>query len=85
MGDAIASADDVIGHVVNVSARVAETARGGQAVATLDAVAAAGRTPGVATGKPRSRRLKGITDRITLVEISREPGTRRAVSPEKLP
>lgn len=83
VGDAIASTDDVIGHVVNVSARVAETAHGGQAVATLEAVEAAGPTPGVVVGKPRPRRLKGLADRITLVEISREPGTRRAISPER--
>jgi adenylate cyclase len=69
-GEAIASADDVIGHVVNVAARVAETAKGGQAVATS----------GVVIGKSRSRRLKGISERMTLVEVSRDPATRRALT-----
>lgn len=70
VGEAIVSPDDVIGHVVNVAARVAETAPGGRAVATQDAIDAAGPTPGVAVaGKPRSRRLKGITERVAVVEI----------------
>jgi adenylate cyclase len=80
VGEAIVSADDVIGHVVNVAARVAETARGGQAVATFDAVAAAGPTTGVVAGKPRSRRLKGIADRIDLVEIGPDPAPRGALT-----
>ncbi|HET6794043.1 MAG TPA: adenylate/guanylate cyclase domain-containing protein [Acidimicrobiales bacterium] len=79
MGEAIASADDVIGHVVNVTARVAESAKGGQAVATLETVEAAGPVSGVVYGRPRSRKLKGISDRMTLVEISRDPATRRAL------
>lgn len=80
LGEAIASADDVIGHVVNVAARVTDTARGGQAMATLETVEAAGPVPGVIVGKPRSRRLKGITPRVSLVEISRDPSTRRAIT-----
>jgi len=69
VGEAIVSPDDVIGHIVNVAARVAETARGGQALATSDAVDEAGPTPGVQIGKSRSRRLKGISERIVVVEI----------------
>lgn len=80
VGEAIVSVDDVIGHVVNVAARVAETAHGGHAVATLDTVEAAGPTPGVVVGRSRSRRLKGITDRVTLVEISRDPSARTAIT-----
>ncbi|HWE58045.1 MAG TPA: adenylate/guanylate cyclase domain-containing protein [Acidimicrobiales bacterium] len=80
LGEAIASPDDIIGHVVNVAARVAETAKGGQAVATLDTVQAAGPTSGVVIGKARSRRLKGITERVTLVDISRDPTTRTALN-----
>ncbi|HET7523799.1 MAG TPA: adenylate/guanylate cyclase domain-containing protein [Acidimicrobiales bacterium] len=73
VGEAIVSSDDVIGHVVNVAARVAETAAGGRAVATQDAIDAAGPTPGVQTvGKPRARRLKGISERVMVVEIRPE-------------
>lgn len=79
-GEAIASTDDVIGHVVNVAARVTGTAVGGQAVATLEAVEAAGPTPGVVYGRVKVRRLKGLAERVTLVELSRDPATRRALA-----
>lgn len=80
VGEAIASPDDVIGHVVNVAARVAETAKGGQAVATLETVEAAGPTSGVVVGKARSRRLRGISERMSLVDISRDPASRTAIT-----
>lgn len=80
LGEAMVSVDDVIGHVVNVAARVAETARGGQAVATQDAVDAAGPTPGVVVGKARSRRLRGVAERVTLVEIHPDRSARTPLS-----
>lgn len=80
VGEAIASTDDVIGHAVNVAARVAGTARGGQALASLESVEAAGPTSGVVVGKVKSRKLKGISERIALVEISRDPRTRVALT-----
>jgi adenylate cyclase len=80
MGEAITAADDVIGHVVNVTARVAETARGGHAVASLETVEAAGPTAGVVVGKAKTRKLKGISERIALVDISRDPQTRVALT-----
>lgn len=80
VGEAIVSTDDVIGHVVNVAARVAEAARGGQALATIDAMAEAGPTSGVAVGKARARKLKGLDGRVTLVEVSREVPTRAAAA-----
>jgi adenylate cyclase len=69
MGEAILSAHDVIGHAVNVAARVADTARGGQALATLEAVQAAGEVPGVVLGRVRSQRLRGIDGRVNVVEV----------------
>lgn len=80
VGEAMVSADDVIGHVVNVAARVAEAARGGHAMATVAAAEAAGPTTGVVVGKPRGRRLKGIAERTPLVEISRDPSQRIAIT-----
>jgi adenylate cyclase len=73
VGEAIVGVDDVIGHVVNVAARVAELARGDQAMATVDVIQAAGPTSGVAVGRPRSRKLKGLSGRIGVVTISRDP------------
>ena len=70
VGDAIVSSDDVIGHAVNVAARVAETASGGSVMATQEAVDAAGPTRGVRVkGKPRARRFKGIAERVVLLEV----------------
>ncbi len=80
VGEAIVSVDDVIGHVVNVAARVGDTARGGQALATSEAVDAAGPTPGVVVGKSKSRRLRGVAERMTLVEVHRDPSTRIALT-----
>lgn len=61
VGEVIASADDVIGHVVNVAARVTELAKGGEVLVTAevrDAVAAElGR---VEFSRLRRRHLKGI-------------------------
>lgn len=72
VGEAMASADDVIGHVVNVAARVTEAAHGGQALATAETIQQAGPAPGVRLGRSRSRRLKGISERMVLVEIMPE-------------
>jgi len=72
-GEAMVSSDDVIGHVVNVAARVAEIAKGGHAVASVDAIEAAGPTKGVLVGKARPRRLKGVADKILVAEIRPEP------------
>lgn len=73
-GEVMASPDDVIGHVVNVTARVAELAKGGQAMATVDAIEAAGPTPGVTVGRRRARRLKGVSDKVAVAEIRAAPG-----------
>jgi adenylate cyclase len=75
LGDAIVSGDDIIGHAVNVAARVAEIARGGHALATMDAVHAVGPLPGIKVGRPRARRLKGIADKVAVAEISPLPMT----------
>jgi adenylate cyclase len=74
-GDAIVSGDDIIGHAVNVAARVTEIARGGHALATRDAIEAAGPLPGIKVGKTRARRLKGISEKVAVAEISPLPLT----------
>lgn len=71
VGEAIVSADDVIGHAVNVTARVTERAKGGAVVATQEAIDAAGPTPGVQLkGKPQARKLKGIAEKVVIVELT---------------
>lgn len=84
VGEAIASPDDVIGHVVNVAARVAELATGGQALATQEAIDAAGPTSGVRAGKPRSRRLKGVSEKIQVAQIYRAPSPESTARPAAL-
>src|SRR5262249_41570663 len=56
-GDAVVSRTDLVGHVVNVAARVTEMASGGQALATVDVCEAIAGLPGIEVGKVRTRRL----------------------------
>ena len=63
------SRDDVVGQVVNIAARVTETAKGNQVVTTAEAAIAAGPIPGVEFRRLRKRRLKGISDRVELYEV----------------
>jgi adenylate cyclase len=69
-GEVMVSPYDVIGQAVNIAARVVEIARGGQVLATAETVEAAGPTPGLVAGRSRSRRLKGISDRVVVYEVT---------------
>jgi adenylate cyclase len=69
VGEAIVSREDVVGHVVNVAARVTETAEGGQVMITAEAARLAGDVPGTRYGKPRARRLKGVSEKMDLCEV----------------
>ncbi len=60
VGEAVVTRDDVLGHVVNVAARVTEHARGGRALATVDIRQAVGDLAGVRFGRARRARLKGV-------------------------
>jgi len=73
LGEAVVSRDDVVGHVVNVAARITETAKGNQVVVTAETAEAAGSVPGAEFRKLRTRRLKGITERVELCEVVRVP------------
>jgi adenylate cyclase len=69
VGEAVVSQNDVVGHVVNVAARVAETAKGNQVVVTAETARAAGAIPSVEFGRLHKRRLKGISQRVELCEV----------------
>ena len=86
MGEAVVTKSDVVGHVVNVAARVCEAAKGGQVLATADVVdAAAAASPsargddttaapaGVRLGRMKSRRMKGVKTPVRLCEVSAAP------------
>ena len=76
-GEAVVTRTDVIGHVVNVAARVCECAHGGQVLASADvydALAvgdASGRDglKGVGFGKVKSRRMKGVKTPVGVCEV----------------
>jgi adenylate cyclase len=60
LGDALVTHDDVLGHVVNVAARITEQAKGGAVLASVDVREAVAPMPGVAFGRARRARLKGV-------------------------
>jgi adenylate cyclase len=69
VGDVCVTRDDVIGHVVNVAARVAESAKGGEVLTTVDvrdSIAAEGGLPDVTFARARKRSFKGIDERISV-------------------
>lgn len=70
-GEVIVSRDDVIGHVVNVAARVTEAAKGGEALVTEAAAQSAGELGGVALSKPRRRRFKGVDEPVRVHKAAR--------------
>ncbi len=70
VGEAVVSRDDVVGHVVNMAARVTEMAKGNQVVVTAETAWEAGAN-GVEFRKLRSRRLKGVSERVQLRQAVR--------------
>ncbi len=76
LGDAVLTRDDVVGHVVNVAARVTEASKGGQALATVDLRDAVSELPGVRFTRARRTRLKGIPDPMLVCRVEAEPDHR---------
>lgn len=75
-GDATVTKSDVVGHVVNVAARVCEAAKGGQVLATeevVEAVSSADELTQVRFGRMKSRRMKGVKTPVRLCEVRAVP------------
>jgi len=70
VGEAMVSAGDVMGHVVNVAARVTETAGGGEVVVSAEVAAQVGDVPTLRFGKVKSRRLKGVSERVGICTVT---------------
>lgn len=70
-GEAVVTADDLIGHVVNVTARVAADATGGQVLATAHLRDEVGDLRGVQFGRARRRTFKGVGEPISVCPVSR--------------
>jgi adenylate cyclase len=73
MGEAMVSRTDVVGHVVNVAARVCEQAGGGQVFASAEVCGGSGDIPGVQFGRVKARRLKGVKAPVGMCEAKAVP------------
>ena len=73
-GKVLVAGDDVIGHVVNLAARVTESAESGELVVTDHVRAAVGDAPGIAFDGPYLRRFKGIDERVRVYTATRQGG-----------
>src|SRR3954453_11862644 len=70
-GEAVVTRDDVIGHVVNVAARVAESAKGGQVAITGSVRDGVGDLSGVRFSRSRRRTFKGVGEAISVCRVER--------------
>lgn len=66
VGDVVVTRGDVMGHVVNLAARVTDRARGGEVLVTTDVRDEAAGVVGVEFGKVRRLRVKGVADRVSV-------------------
>ena len=74
IGEVMVIRDDVVGQVVNVAARVAEAAKGGEVLLTSDLCDAIDDgLPGISFGRRRRRRFKGVDEpiRVSVVTAAR--------------
>ena len=70
-GEAVITPDDLIGHDVNVAARVAAVAGGGQVLATAAVRDAVGELRGVTFGRARRRSFKGVEQTVQVCPVRR--------------
>ena len=70
-GDVVVAGDEIVGHVVNVAARVAESANGGEVLVTDDVREAAKDLRGVRFGRARGRTFKGVGEKILVCRAER--------------
>lgn len=69
-GEAVTAGDDLIGHDVNVAARVADEASGGSVLATAHLCDTVGPLRGVAFGPSRDVRAKGLDEPIAVCAVT---------------
>jgi adenylate cyclase len=70
-GEAVVTQDDLIGHDVNVAARVAASATGGQVLATVAVRDQTGALRGVEYGRARRRAFKGVGQAVSVCPVTR--------------
>lgn len=73
VGEVIVGHSDVLGHVVNIAARVTETAAGGEVLISHDLrdMLLLDELPQIKVGRARKRRLKGVGERIEVTPVAR--------------
>ena len=70
VGEVVALRDDVVGHAVNVAARVAESAKGGEVIATVDVrEAVASQLGAVEFGRTVRRSFRGLNEPISVCRV----------------
>ena len=69
-GEVVATRDDVIGHVVNVAARVADSAKGNEVLVTSDVRTSVGELRGVTFSRLRKRSFKGVDESVAVCKAS---------------
>lgn len=70
-GQAVFTGQDLIGHDVNIAARVAEAAEGDQVLATAAIRDEVAGLPGVAFGRARRRTFKGVGETVLVCPVRR--------------
>lgn len=65
-GEVVVTRDDIVGHVVNVAARVTEAAKGGEVLVTAAAADAAGELRRISLTRARRRRFKGVDEPVAV-------------------
>lgn len=70
-GEAVLLGDDLIGHDVNVAARVTDSAKGGEILATTTVRTTVGSLPGVTFGRARRRTFKGVSESVSVCPVRR--------------
>jgi len=70
-GEVVVVGDEIIGHVVNVAARVAESANGGEVLVTDDVRKDAGELRGVTFSRARSKTFKGVGEKVLVCRAER--------------
>ncbi len=70
-GDVVVTRDDVLGHVVNVAARVTEAAGGGEVLVTSAVRDAADELPGIDWGPLEERPFRGLAEPVKVCTVRR--------------
>ena len=70
-GEAVLLGDDLIGHDVNLAARVTDSAKGGEILATTDVREAVGPMQGIRFGRARRRSFKGVSESVSVCPVTR--------------